>query len=83
MLPGMMSGAAACTKQLPTLATVIYHTVHQAVMRGAGLGLTNLAGGAFSAYPTVGGFSRSAVNADSGAVSREQQQHAACSICQV
>ena len=39
----------------------------------AGLGLANLAGGAFSAYPTVGGFSRSAVSADSGAKSGSQQ----------
>lgn len=42
-------------------------------MFNAGLGLANLAGGAFSAYPTVGGFSRSAVNADSGAVSGMRQ----------
>jgi SulP family sulfate permease len=32
-----------------------------------GLGLANLAGAFFSAYPTTGGFSRTAVNAQSGA----------------
>ncbi len=34
-----------------------------------GLGVANLAGAAFCCYPSTGGFSRSAVNADSGAKS--------------
>ena len=54
------------------LAVCIYFWLSNRVS-AAGLGLANLAGGAFSAYPTVGGFSRSAVNADSGAVSGMQQ----------
>ena len=38
----------------------------------AGLGLANLVGATWSAYPTTGGFSRSAVNAETGAVSGDR-----------
>ncbi len=40
----------------------------------AGLGLANLVGATWCAYPTTGGFSRSAVNAETGAVSGDRAQ---------
>ena len=43
-----------------------------AVLGTSGLGLANLVGATWSAYPATGGFSRSAVNAETGAVSGER-----------
>jgi MFS superfamily sulfate permease-like transporter len=53
------SGSAACMS--PALSALLVHLL------SAGLGLTNLAGACFSAYPATGSFARSAVASSAGA----------------